>query len=62
MDTNIERFKMLALRTMVGDKLEDDVSNPMSFFNPGPAGPVSIRFHYACLCGGGRINPGSPGK
>ena len=30
--------------------------------NPGPAGPVSIRFHYACLCGGGRIDPGSPGK
>ena len=30
--------------------------------NPGPAGPVSIRFHYACLCGRGRIDPGSPGK
>ena len=28
--------------------------------NPGPAGPVSIRFHYACLCGGPRINPVSP--
>ena len=28
--------------------------------NPGPAGPVSIRFHYACLCGGQRIDPVSP--
>ena len=34
----------------------------LTLFNPGPAGPVSIRFHYACLCGGGRIDPGSPGK
>ena len=32
------------------------------YLNPGPAGPVSIRFHYACLCGGERIDPGSPGK
>ena len=31
-------------------------------FNPGPAGPVSIRIRYACLCGGLRIYPGSPGK
>ena len=30
--------------------------------NPGPAGPVSIRIRYACLCGGLRIYPGSPGK
>ena len=24
----------------------------LAILNPGPAGPVSIRFHYACLCGG----------
>ena len=30
--------------------------------NPGPAGPVSIRIRYACLFGGLRIYPGSPGK
>ena len=34
----------------------------LTSINPGPAGPVSIRIRYACLCGGLRIYPGSPGK
>ena len=31
MDTNFGRFKMLALRTMAGDELKDDVNNAKSF-------------------------------
>ena len=31
MDTNFGRFKMLALRTMAGDELKDDVNNATSF-------------------------------
>ena len=38
------------------------VETCLKAFNPGPAGPVSIRIRYACLCGGLRIYPGSPGK
>ena len=32
----------------------------LAALNPGPAGPVSIRIRYACLCGGPRIDPVSP--
>ena len=32
MDTNFGRFKMLALRTMAGDEVKDDVNNATSFF------------------------------
>ena len=32
----------------------------IKLLNPGPAGPVSIQFHYACLCGGPLIDPVSP--
>ena len=32
MDTNFGRFKMLALRTMAGDEVKDDVNNAMSSF------------------------------
>ena len=32
MDTNFGRFKMLALRTMAGDELIDDVNNATSSF------------------------------
>ena len=35
---------------------------PIPVLNPGPAGPVWIRIRYACLFGGLRIYPGSPGK
>ena len=31
MNTNFERFKMLALRTMTADELKDDVNNATSF-------------------------------
>ena len=31
--------------------------NKAIIFNPGHAGPVTIRFHYACLCGGPWIDP-----
>ena len=31
MDTHFEKLKMLALRTLAGDELEDDVNNAMSF-------------------------------
>ena len=32
MDTNFGRFKMLALRTMAGDEVKDDVNNATSSF------------------------------
>ena len=32
MNTNVGRFKMLALRTMAGDELKDDVNNTTSSF------------------------------
>ena len=32
MNTNFGRFKLLALRTMAGDELKDDVNNAMSSF------------------------------
>ena len=32
MNTNFRRFKMLALRTMAGDELKDDVNNATSSF------------------------------
>ena len=32
MNTNFGRFKMLALRTMAGDELKDDVNNATSSF------------------------------
>ena len=32
MNTNFGRFKMLALRTMAGDELKDDVNNAKSSF------------------------------
>ena len=32
MNTNFRRFKMLALRTMVGDELKDEVNNATSSF------------------------------
>ena len=32
MNTNFQRFKMLALQTMAGDELKDDVNNATSSF------------------------------
>ena len=32
MNTNFRRFEMLALRTIAGDELKDDVNNAMSSF------------------------------
>ena len=32
MNTHVGRFKMLALRTMAGDELKDDVNNATSLF------------------------------
>ena len=32
MNTNVERFKMLALQTMAGDELKDDVNNATSSY------------------------------
>ena len=32
MNTDLRRFKMLALRTMAGDELKDDVNNATSSF------------------------------
>ena len=32
METNFGRFKMLALRTLAGDELKDDVNNPTYCF------------------------------
>ena len=32
MNTNFGRFKLLALRTMAGDELKDDVNNATSSF------------------------------
>ena len=39
---------------------QSEVENLIGWVFDGPAGPVSIRFHYACLCGGPRIDPVSP--
>ena len=36
MDTNLGRFKMLALRTMAGDELKDDVNNATALFKRSP--------------------------
>ena len=44
MDTNIGRFIMLALQTMAGDGLKDDVKNATSFFKRS-----SMMF---CMCVG----------
>ena len=32
MDTNLNRFKMIALRTMAGDVLKNDVNDPTLIF------------------------------
>ena len=42
MDTNFGRFEMLALRTMAGDKVKDDVNNVTSSFKKS-----SVTF---CMC------------
>ena len=44
MNTNFRRYKMLALRTMAGDKLKDDVNNATSSFKRS-----SMTF---CMCVG----------
>ena len=44
MDTNFGRFKMLALRTLAGDELKDDVNNAKSYFKRS-----SMTF---CMCVG----------
>ena len=42
MNTHFGRFKLLALRTMAGDKLKDDVNNATSSFKR-----ISMTF---CMC------------
>ena len=32
MDTNFGRFKMLVLRTIIGDELKDEINNATSIF------------------------------
>ena len=44
MNKNFRRFKMLALRTMAGDDLEDDVNNATSSFKRS-----SMTFR-TCVC------------
>ena len=44
MDTNFGRFNMLALQTMAGDELKDDVNNATSSFKRS-----SMTF---CMCVG----------
>ena len=45
MDTNFERLKMLALRTLAGDELKNDINNATSFLRG-----IRCRFVYVVVC------------